>query len=270
MLAISYHIFTYVFNSAELSKAIESSLGVTGLAIFLTTVITTARNSIGLFHALCIFHLLGIVGLSATPRGRYPTGAVRRVVFMAFYVLVTTGSLVYLIYVFATAPRFGDHAECNDSIVYVLFGVDISATSPVLRWMFVGALSVLLLCFSCWLLVVACVTIDALCGREMHDVFRQQDEHRENSGKRPPLYQLLSYLTGTIYLAVMLELMIQRNALAPGLDEWTFGQVLAMTMLIGPLIELASLLLGKIERRRDTQLVPVTTLSVSVSCRGGQ
>ncbi|KAK4171725.1 hypothetical protein QBC36DRAFT_339411 [Triangularia setosa] len=263
VLALSYHIFTYVFNSAELSGAIESSLGVTGLALFLTAVITTARQSLGLFHALCIFHLLGIVGLSAQPRGRYPTGVVRKVVFMAFYVVVMTGSLAYLIFVFATAPTFGDQAECNDSTVYVLFGVNIPATSAGLRWTLVAGLAVLLLGFGLWLLFVSCVAVDAMFGRKVPvDVFGPQDQSLEGNGgkrKRPPPYQLVSYLAGTIYLAVMLELIIQRNALAPGLEEWSFGQVLAVTMLIGPLIELASLLLGKIDGGvQDNQLAQVS------------
>lgn len=256
VLALSYHIFSYVFNSAELSGAIESSLGVTGLALFLTAVITTATQSLGLFHALCVFHLLGIVGLSAHPRGRYPGGVVRRVVFMAFYVVVMTGSLAYLIYVFATAPTFGDQAECNNTTVYVLFGVNIPATSPGLRWTLVAALSLLLLGFGCWLLFVGCIAVDAMFGRKVpHDVFGAQDVNLGNNKSKPPLYQLISYLAGTIYLIVMLELTIQRNALAPGLEEWSFGQILAMTMLIGPLIELASLLLGKIDGVNDHDLV---------------
>ncbi|KAH6627167.1 hypothetical protein B0J18DRAFT_426659 [Chaetomium sp. MPI-SDFR-AT-0129] len=252
VLTLSNHLCAYIFNSAELSTAIESSLGVTGLAIFLTTVIITARRSFDLFHALCVFHLLGIVGLAARPVGRYRAGVVRRVVFMAFYVLVTIGSLIYLIYVFATAPTFGERAECNDSLVYVIFGVDIPATSPVLRWLFVGALATLLFGLGCCLLIVACLGIDALFGRDLHGFFGERNEHEPHEviKKRPAVYQLVCYLAGTIYLAVMLELIIRRNPLGPGLDQWTFGQVLATTMLIGPFIELASLLLGKVDGRQ--------------------
>lgn len=260
MLALSHHVFTYVFNSAELSRSIESSLGVTGLAIFLTAVITTARQSLDLFHALCVFHLLGILGLSARPRGRYPAGVVRTVVFMAFYVLVSAGSLAYLIYVFATAPTFGSRPACNDRTVYVLFGVDTRpAASPVLRWMLVAVLALLLLASGCWLLLATCVAVDALCGRELHGLSGGGGRDAElpgNSPPRPPPYWLASYLAGTVYLAVMLELTIRRNALAPGLDEWTFGQVMAMVMLIGPLIELASLLLGKVDGGQEGRLVP--------------
>jgi hypothetical protein len=255
VLALSNHLCAYIFNSDELSTAIESSLGVTGLAIFLTTVIITARRSFDLFHALCVFNLLGIVGLAARPKGRYGGGGtVRRVVFQAFYVLVTTGSLVYLIYVFATAPGFGDRAECNGSIRYVLFGVDIPATNPVLRWVFIAALALLLFGVCCWMLFVGCVSIDALCGRDLRGFFGAHDQGEAK--RRPVMYEVFSYLAATTYLAVMLELMIRRNPLGPGLDEWTFGQVLAMTMLVGPLIELASLLLGNVGGGEGNQLVP--------------
>lgn len=262
VLAVSGHVLPFLFRSAELSNAIESSLGVTGLAIFLTTVIMTARRSLGLFHALCIFHLVGIVGLSARPRGRYPTGAVRQHVFTAFYVLVTAGSLAYLIFVFATAPGFGDRPECNDSTVYVIFGVNIPATNPVLRWMLVAGLAILLMGIVVWLLIVACISVDVVVRGD--NPWRAQDGYDDDGGDekhRQRWFELVGRLAGTIYLAVMLELMITRNTLAPGAGEWTFGQVLAMTMLVGPLIELASLLLGKVDRRRDGQLIRATSTS---------
>ncbi|KAL2179719.1 uncharacterized protein P884DRAFT_282945 [Thermothelomyces heterothallicus CBS 202.75] len=249
VLTLSNHLCAFTFNSAELSTAIESSLGVTGLAFFLTTVIITARRSFDLFHALCVFNLLGMVGLSARPVGRYRAGVVRHVTFLAFYVLAATGSLVYLIYVFATAPTFGDRPECNSRIVYVLFGVDISATNPVLRWLFVGALAFLLVGLGCSLLFVTCVSVDMMFGHDFRDFFGRGGWDEDGAKKRPSVYQLVSYVAGTIYLAVMLELMIRRNPLGPGLEEWTFGQVLAMTMLVGPLIELGSLLLGKVDGR---------------------
>ncbi|KXX80195.1 hypothetical protein MMYC01_204225 [Madurella mycetomatis] len=256
VLALSGHIFPYVFDSAELSDAIESSLGVTGLAIFLTALITTARQSLSLFHALCIFHLIGIVGISARPRGRYQTGLVRKYVFTTFYVLVTAGSLAYLIYVFATAPTFGSNPECNHSTVYVLFGVDIPATSPVFRWMLVAVLAILLLGICGWLLSAVCISVDVILRREpgLHEGDNEQKKER----KQAP-YELIGRLAGTIYLAVMLELMMKRNALAPGADLWGFGQVLAMTMLVGPLIELASLMLGKVDGGPHNELVAMRT-----------
>lgn len=256
ILSLSSPILTFIFNSAELSNALESSLGVTGLALFLTTVIATARRSLNIFHALCVFHLLGIVGLAVRPRGKYPTSAAREYVSLLLYVVVSAGSLIYLIYVFATAPTFGDHPECNDSVVYVLFGVNLSATSPVLRWLFVAVFSVMLLGLSIWLLIISCAGLDAML-RGTRGQTRQKLRAPEQAHKRD-IYQAVAYLAGTAYLAAMVELMIQRNKLEPDEEEWTFGQVLAMMMLIGPVIELMSMLLGKLDERgqadHNTQL----------------
>jgi hypothetical protein len=58
---------------------------------------------------------------------------------------------------------------------------------------------------------------------------------------------MLGRLGASIYMMVMLEMMIRRNELLPSIAEWTFGQVLALSMLIGPLVEFASLLLGKVK-----------------------
>ncbi|KAL4860772.1 hypothetical protein BDV12DRAFT_204700 [Aspergillus spectabilis] len=58
------------------------------------------------------------------------------------------------------------------------------------------------------------------------------------------IIRLLGHLGARVYIVVMLELIIKRNELLPGITEWTFGQVLAISMLIGPVIELLSLILG--------------------------
>lgn len=56
-------------------------------------------------------------------------------------------------------------------------------------------------------------------------------------------------MAGMVYLAVMTELMIKRNNVADGVNEWAFGQVLAITMLLALLIELGLLLLGRVNGR---------------------
>lgn len=249
VLALSSPILTYAFGSAELSNAIEPSLDVTGLALFLTTVIATARQSPGLFHALCVFHLLSLVGLSIRPRGRYPTGVVSVLTFLSFFVLAAAGLLSYLIYVFATTPMFGDQPECNSQIVYAIFGIKIPATNAVLRWVFVGILASLLVLVVTWLVVIPimgyCVVFDALLSRP-HFIQHAETDGTEEK-RKGPLCQVISQVVGSVYFIIMLELMMQRSTLASGVGSWTFGQVLAMMMLVGPLIELVSILLGKVD-----------------------
>jgi hypothetical protein len=45
---------------------------------------------------------------------------------------------------------------------------------------------------------------------------------------------LLGHLGARVYIVVMLELIIKRNELLPGIPEWTFGQGLAISILLGP------------------------------------
>jgi hypothetical protein len=274
VLSLAGPLVAYIANSEEFTASVESSLGITGLALFLSTVILTARNTLDLFHAICIFHLLGLVGISITPKKGILGGAIRIWTFSTLYVIALAGSLGYLTYVFATAPTFGSNPECNSTVKYVLFGINIPATNPVIRWIFVASFGVILLGFAFWLMFAA----GALCSNACDCVGCCTDSDDEESShelstntatrtntlprrssnrserpstrsrkKRKSFIYIIGHEIGCIYAIVMLELIIRRNALGPGLNDWTFGQVLAMMMLLGPLIELGSSMLGEKE-----------------------
>lgn len=215
--------------------------------------IPTALGGIALFHPLCVLHLLGLVGISFRPKGHYPASVARTTTFLVLYVVAVSGSLIYFIYVFANAPDFGNKPECNPDTKYVLFGVDIQATNTVIRWIFVAMFAMLALGFVIWLVILSgaacCMALDCGCGRSRSS--RRNDGDSE-LGTDDELYvsrfiRMLGRLGASIYMMVMLEMMIRRNELLPSIAEWTFGQVLAMSMLIGPLVEFASLLLGKVK-----------------------
>ncbi|RYP14040.1 hypothetical protein DL767_010437 [Monosporascus sp. MG133] len=159
VLSLAGPVLSNIIGSAEFTKAIDSSLGLNGLALFLTAVISTANGTIALFHAICIFHMLALAGITINPKGRYPIGQIRFWAFTAFYLVAMAGSLSYFIYVFATAPTFGNQPECNSHTLYVLFGYNISATNVVMRWIFVASFAILLVGFVFYLLIatgVAC------------------------------------------------------------------------------------------------------------------
>lgn len=89
------------------------------------------------------------------------------------------------------------------------------------------------------------------------------DDEIENDGsengvvdarKNPSLWiYLIGHLAGSSYIIGMLELMIKRNKVDHAETAWTFGQLLAMVMLVGPLIELISLLLERMEAREQSR-----------------
>jgi hypothetical protein len=185
--------------------------------------------------------------MSISPKRGIGTSVTRIWTFTALYVIALAGSLSYLIYVFATAPTFGSNPECNDTIKYVLFGINISATNSVIRWLFVAGFGFIMLGFALWLLFAARGLCSMICGcfRGENGGLGSVQSSNDHPRRRKPFWTVVGHTLGSVYVIVMLELIIRRNQLGPGINEWTFGQVLAMMMLVGPLIELTSSMLGE-------------------------
>jgi len=155
------------------------------------------------------------------------------------YYLATCGFLASAIYLFAKAPTYGSQPECNKTVIFVIFGVNIHATSAIFRWIMVASLSCVLLGT-----VVYCIVVSCMClhGREISSGSAEDSEDRPQKGFP---YHLIGRLGGSAYIIAMLELIIKRNSVSPQERVWTFGQVLAVVMLVGPLIEILSLILGR-------------------------
>jgi len=240
VLALAGLVFSAIFRSNELANSIRSSLGMTGLGLFLTGVIATFKRSITLFHAICLFHLLCIVGISLSPKAHHSRGRISSHTFRTLQLLTICGFLAWDIHLFATAPTYGSQPYCNGSVKYVIFGVNVPATSPIFRWILVATFGALLIpaifvvIGSFW---CADVLVSELGGDDDVEI--------------TPWYRLIGHLMGRSYIIVMIELMIKRNKVSREENEWTFGQVLAMVMLVGPLIELVSLLLERVEVKDD-------------------
>lgn len=174
---------------------------------------------------------------------------------MALYVFAITAAMGYFIYVFATAPGFGARPKCNDATKYVLFGVSVRATNDVVRWIFAACFAMLAVGCVIWLLSMARVLCCCGSGRNRPRVsssdvesgvdrgFGLDSEDRTKLGNE--LVVMLGQLGACIYMIATLELIIKRNDLLSVLGEWNFGQLLAMMMLLGPLIELMALVLGR-------------------------
>jgi hypothetical protein len=228
-------------------------LGVTGLALFLTSVINSARRTMTLFHAICLFHLLALVGISVSPKGRYPMTMMRYLASRWLYYLAACMFLASAVYLFAKAPTYGSQTECNAVVVIVIFGVNVRATSAIFRWIFVAALALLL-----FGVVIYCVAMCFvfICCSESRRWFPEANESATGNDDSDlwsiPKDRSLAYLLGRLgacsYVIGMLELMIRRNKVSSDESLWTFGQVLAMVMLVGPVIEIFSLTLGRLGR----------------------
>ena len=209
----------------------------TGLALFLTTIVDTATGALDLFHVLCIFNLLSLAGIAILAKGKYP-GRDRRIwVITALQLLVYCAVLAYIVLVLAKAPSFGPNNACNSQVVYVLMFANVHITSPAVRWTFAAILAIAL--------VGGLVSLLSMTRLFFNPRIPQVTGSVDDEDPLRSFFGLMGSIFGSSYFIVMLELTIKRNNLGPGSGTWTFGQVLAMSLLLGPIVELGSLLLGK-------------------------
>jgi hypothetical protein len=101
---------------------------------------------------------------------------------------------------------------------------------------------------------LCCLVIDRVSGvRRPRRGLERSSIAAEDRPKRRVPYHLIGHLVASAYIIAMLELIIKRNNLGPGAGLWTFGQVLAMMMLIGPLIDLLSLIFGNVDGESEAE-----------------
>lgn len=256
-----------------------------GLALLGTAIYQTIRNDLTLFHAICVVHLLALLGLDLISKGRYAGfGPWRLWCFAVIQILSLAAFIAFNVYLWVTAPTFGSQPVCNEDTVYVVFGVSIQATSPVFRYVTLGTLGAGALSY---LLTFACI-IPCVCGiwrkatREagmsglqsrkrdwVRSLFRwsrstedqSQVVRRRLSGEALLHFTLnkAAYCGFCIYLIVSLEQTIRRNNLDPQEKGWTFGQVIAIFLLLGVANELLNVVLANWDRkisRTGQELVP--------------
>ncbi|KAJ5098818.1 hypothetical protein N7532_005819 [Penicillium argentinense] len=261
-------------DEAEFSRGVSAALGMQGLALLCTAIYQTFRNDMTLFHAICVIHLLALLGLDLISKGRYAGFGPWRLWFFAIIRIVALGAFIaFNAFLWVTAPHFGSQPECNLDTVYVVFGVSIKAVSPVFRYIILGTLGVVagtfVLVYSC---LMPCLCVKwvrqrrhmkkvGLAGQKRSRVrWFVSSSSAENTDDGPP--QRLSgqallnftinkaaYCSVCIYLIVSLEQTIQRNTLDSEEEGWTFGQVIAIFLLLGVGNELLNVILASWDRQ---------------------
>ncbi|KAI2732718.1 hypothetical protein CBS147332_1857 [Penicillium roqueforti] len=276
---VSYllRVFAPGEDQEEFSRGVCSALGLQGLALLCTAIYQTVRGDLTLFHAICVVHLLAILGMDLVSKGRYEgLGPWRLYFFSAIQILVLAAFLSLNVYVWVTAPQFGSQPLCNKDTVYVVFGVSIKSTSPVFRYIILGTLGAVVAGYA---LVFTCI-LPCLCGYAAYRRRHPDAGNRIEGQKRGwmnwfmevnhPIYQdhpepperlhgqallnftlnKVAYCSFCIYLIVSLEQTIHRNNLDPEEKGWTFGQVIAIFLLLGVANELLNVLLASWDRRQ--------------------
>jgi hypothetical protein len=227
-------LFSFHDVHHSLLTSTERSMGITGLAVLLTAFIYAGQHKLDLFHALCVFHLVGLVGISISPHQQKfeSQEPISRRINAALYYFGITGFFIFLIYVFATAPHFGSVPECNADVKYVIMGIDAPATNPVFRGLFIASFG------------LSIIAIIFFLGTNLDKKLSEQFTWLRHSIPGKQGARVASDTAGRAYIIAMTELMIQRNTIGESKSNWGFGQVLAMVMLIGPCVDLVSHYMG--------------------------
>ncbi|KAJ5135782.1 uncharacterized protein N7515_005060 [Penicillium bovifimosum] len=279
-------------DQEEFSRGVSSALGMQGLALLCTAIYQTFRDELTLFHAICVIHLLAILGMDLVSKGRYTgLGPLRLYYFASMQILALGAFLAFNVYVWVTAPRFGSQPKCNTDTVYVVFGVSVKATSPVFRYIILGSLGAIVASFAItFVCMLPCLFFmyrrrnpaggraEGLSRGWIHwsvEVSPAVYTDRVEPPKRLHGQALLKYTLNKVaycsfcvYLIVSLEQTISRNHLDPEEKGWTFGQVIAIFLLLGVANELLNVLLATWDRKKNEnsqQLVQVTSDSVQVT-----
>ncbi|KAH8693681.1 hypothetical protein BGW36DRAFT_429720 [Talaromyces proteolyticus] len=226
-------------DAKELKVAVDSTLSVQGLAVLFTAVIQTFLNKLTLFHAICSIHLLALLGISLPRQVKYENvGPLRLYVWIGIKVSAGCVFIVFATYIWATAKTFGVQPECNASTVYVVFGISIPATSTALRWVMVGTLALTALGTLIGVIMMISFSAFFMWQARRHpndwETFRYREQRPiEAKSKIEQWMGMINTSSVNIYAMVSLEQTIARNNIGPGEKDWTFGQIIAIFMLVG-------------------------------------
>ncbi|KAK1599102.1 uncharacterized protein LY79DRAFT_536967 [Colletotrichum navitas] len=261
-------------NYTEFCQAINSALQLQGLALLCTAVYQTFKGQLTLFHAICVLHLLSLLGFGLVAQRRYQGGGLKRwLVMAALRVIIACAFTALTAYIWVTAPTFGNQPDCNASTVYVVFGVSIRATNDVFRYVILALMASMTVG---WVLsmVMYVVLAHCCCGgvrsgmkwaRQVNpDVealkkvigrIKVSDPRFKQNLISGQVVQLLIQTGINVYMIVTLEQIVKRNNLSEEEKEWTFGQVLAIFVLLGVVVEVINILLPKLDG--DLEGVPM-------------
>lgn len=236
--------------------AIDSTLSLQGLALLFTAVTQAFLNKLTLFHAICVIHLLALLGINLPRQVQYKNvGLLRMYVWLGVKFCATAIFTAFATYIWYTARTFGVQPECNADIIYVVFGISIPAISAALRWVMVGTLLLTIFWTLVGALIMVCFYAFFSWQARRHpngwETFRYSEERpttRDGETKVELWIGMVIAVGFNIYAMVSLEQTISRNNIGVGEQEWTFGQILSMFMLVGVANECVNFVLAYLDR----------------------
>jgi len=256
-------------NYEEFVQSLNSAMQIQGLALLVTAIYQTTKRQLTLFHAICVLHLLSLLGFGLVAQRRYGGGVARWLVLAAMRLLIAAGFIAFTAYIWMTAPTFGSQPECNKSTIYVIFGVSIHATENVFRFVALSLLIILAVSWVFSMLIFALIAY-CCCGVSLRSFLGSKERHSDlqvlrSLAKRIKIsdpkhrwkvasgqvVDLLIHTGINAYMVVTLEQTINRNRVSMEERAWTFGQVLAIAMLLGVVVEVINIILPKLVGEAD-------------------
>jgi hypothetical protein len=232
----------------------STNLLLTGCALLVSSFIQAKTIGFSVYHALIVLNLSWVNNSSAV---LYATIAVlefledhlrktREEKFNHFSVMLLSvfhlsGMGAFGIWVWAKILTFGNQPECTPITFLTVFGYDITATSTSLRKGSIGLYSIATIPFLNFFVVfLAGLFIDILFAlafavlSSFGSFWSRDSRRRWMVGSGVVVIALLEVL-----FIVDTELMISRSStlVKDGESQWSFGQTLAMVMVILPLLE---------------------------------
>ncbi|KAG8818525.1 hypothetical protein FRC17_010800 [Serendipita sp. 399] len=239
----------------KLLAPLKTNNGLNGLALLITGVAqsTSGSNSLSLYHALIILHMLAFLGIATSTAGEYNTTQMR------FRIIAFTSwcSMVAFFYltmrVWIDVKTFGSQPECNDWTIYVIMGVSVRATVPWLRAVILTlvVLAIIKFLFSTTKAVMV-LCFDGRSRKSSESIDTQSTGQPGifrrclpsfNTGRRSP--GLIARVLASIYSVIMLELTIRRNLSSDEEKVWSFGQIIALLITLMTVNEIVHFVLGE-------------------------
>ncbi|KAI3612569.1 hypothetical protein WG66_010037 [Moniliophthora roreri] len=265
--------------------AISPAKGVDSWWAVLITSLGLQIATVGDYHELSLYHALIVTWLT------FP------VFIMSFYygflawgkreivteVLVGTGLHITLfvgfcLWVWITVPTFGTNSGCNDSIKFALFAL-LRPTGWV-RYLALYIVGIWTFAISGMWIGLISLTLLNLVAKYNEPLRNWLESTPTPKWKHTPsLNASVAVLTGVnmfslILSIIMVELMVHANIdiVEGGSDEWTFGQIIAMILVAGPLMNLWRVMKTEyaLGLKRDTlKFRPVATFVAKIHGRRG-
>jgi hypothetical protein len=247
----------------EVLCAIYTSLLLTACALVLSTIIQAATLGISVYHTLIVLNLSWMVNASALIICIFPTihwssrtsfrkwmkrlwpSRLKQLPAIFLLALHSCAMASLGVRVWAKVDSFGTSTQCTPEIVMIIFFHDFSITSRTLQITSLVIYSIALIPG------VHAITLTGLAEGGAYGIMRAFYWLRSVMNQSAPLNYKPLYIGAaavqfliTVVFIADTELMIRRNRhlVSGGESDWTFGQTLALILILLPLFEVSKAL----------------------------